>query len=74
MEPDRGSNTAGSAVKSKRVTRKRRRSSSPEDRLRSDDERTYINMEKAAEDKASKDDEDFIGPMTKRRVRKFSPE
>ncbi|KAG8411232.1 hypothetical protein J3459_016284 [Metarhizium acridum] len=72
MEPNRGSNTAGSAVKSERVTRKRRRSSSPEDRLRSDDERTYINMEKAAEDKASKDDEDFIGPITKRRVRSFT--
>ncbi|KID81130.1 recQ family helicase [Metarhizium guizhouense ARSEF 977] len=59
MEPTKVANVADSVVKSRRVTRKRRLSSSSAEQLRSEDEANYAYLEKAAIDRAERDDEDF---------------
>jgi len=67
MEPTKVANVANSVVKSRRVTRKRRLSSSSAEQLRSEDEANYADLEKAAMDRAERDDEDFEERSTKRR-------
>ncbi|TWU77387.1 hypothetical protein ED733_006087 [Metarhizium rileyi] len=65
MEPTKVANVADSVVKSRRVTRKRRLSSSSAEQLRSEDEANYANLEKAAMNRAERDGEDFVERSTK---------
>lgn len=59
---------ADSGAKSTRKTRKRKQSSSPHDRLRSDDEAEYRTREIEAEERVAAEDLDFIAPAAKRRA------
>lgn len=67
MEPTKVANMVNSVVKLRRVIRKRRLSSSSAEQLRLEDEVNYAYLEKAAIDRAERDDKDFEERSTKRR-------